>query len=122
YPLLALDIVSTIVRRKLVFQTLTLPEDEIVSAPQNLGFDEREAMLEAGWPRMAFVERRLAGDPTNWWVPNRALVDAVLRSAGLEITARPGTELYVCRPDAARTPEDRYFDDAQFRAACGKRR
>ena len=32
---------------------------------------------------MHFVEHRYAGDPTNWWVPNRACAEAMLRSAGL---------------------------------------
>jgi formate/nitrite transporter FocA (FNT family) len=47
---------------------------------------------------MAFIEHRLAGDPTNWWAPNHAGVLAMLRSAGLEVTDTPGHEIYICRP------------------------
>jgi tRNA (mo5U34)-methyltransferase len=47
---------------------------------------------------MAFIEHMLASDPTNWWAPNHACVEAMLRSAGLEPFERPGHELYLCRP------------------------
>ena len=47
---------------------------------------------------MAFVEHRLADDPTNWWVLDEACVVATARSAGLHVVARPGHEIYVCAP------------------------
>lgn len=40
-----------------------------------------------------------AGDPTNWWIPNRACAEAMLRSAGFVIEGRPEPEVYVCRPE-----------------------
>lgn len=49
-----------------------------------MGIDERETLLDPGWPKVAFIEHRLAGDPTNWWAPNHSAVQAMLRSAGLE--------------------------------------
>jgi tRNA (mo5U34)-methyltransferase len=98
HPLLALDIVAAKARRLVVLQTLTTPGDEAVDPPHDLPIDDRDRMLAAGWPKMAFVERRLAGDPTNWWAPTHACVEAMARSAGLEITSRPGHEIYVCRP------------------------
>ena len=42
-----------------------------------------------------------AGDPTNWWAPNHAAVEAMLRSSGLRVDARPGHEIYLCEPDPA---------------------
>jgi tRNA (mo5U34)-methyltransferase len=54
-------------------------------------------MLEPGWPKMAFIERRLEDDPTNWWAPNRACVEAMLRSTGLEVVGSPGHEIVVAR-------------------------
>ena len=103
YPLLALDVVAERVDRLLVFQTLTMPGDEVVEPPDDLPLDERERMLERGWPKAAFIERRLADDPTNWWAANHACVEAMLRSCGFRVLARPGHELYVCEPapDAA---------------------
>ena len=104
YPLLALDVVAERVGRLLVLQTLTAPGEEAVEPPADLGLDERARLREPGWPALAFVERSFEGDPTNWWVPNHACVEAMLRSSGLEVVARPGHELYVCRPRAGRQP------------------
>ena len=98
YPLLALDIVAEKAQRLLVLQTLTMPGEGAVSPPDDLGIDERGRMLDEGWPKLAFVERSLAGDPTNWWAPNHAAVEAMVRSTGFAVVARPGHEIYVCEP------------------------
>jgi tRNA (mo5U34)-methyltransferase len=57
-------------------------------------------MRQPGWPSMAFIEHELAGDHTNWWAPNAACVEAMARSAGLEVVEQPGHEIWVCRPAA----------------------
>jgi tRNA (mo5U34)-methyltransferase len=98
HPLLALDIVSPLVGELLVLQTLTAPGADVAKIPRDLPFDERRRLREPGWPTMAFIEKSLAGDPTNWWAPNHACVEAMLRSAGLTVIDRPGHEFYVCRP------------------------
>jgi len=99
HPLLALDLVAARARRLVVLQTLTTEwERAEASSADDVGYDERERLSEPGWPKAAFVERRLFGDPTNWWVPNAAAVEAMVRSAGLEVVERPGHELWVCRP------------------------
>jgi tRNA (mo5U34)-methyltransferase len=98
YPLLALDVVAERVDRLLVLQTLTMPGEETPNPWRDLPFDRRDQLTEPWWPKMAFVERNLANDPTNWWVPNAAAVEAMARAAGLEVVARPGDEIYVCRP------------------------
>jgi tRNA (mo5U34)-methyltransferase len=51
---------------------------------------------------MAFIEHRFSNDPTNWWVANHAGVQAMLRSSGLRVKARPGHEIYLCEPDPKR--------------------
>ena len=99
YPLLGLDLVARLSRRLLVFQTLTMPGDEQREDHYDVPFAERDALRDPGWPKMAFVLDRFAGDPTNWWIPNHAGVVALLRSSGFEVTARPANETYVCRPD-----------------------
>ncbi|MFP5211982.1 MAG: TIGR04290 family methyltransferase [Acidobacteriota bacterium] len=99
YPMLGLDIVARKTRQFLLFQTLTMPGKEVYQATDGLDMEEREVMLEAGWPKMAFIEHRLAGDPTNWWAPNHAAVEAMLRSSGMRVIASPGHEIYVCEPD-----------------------
>jgi tRNA (mo5U34)-methyltransferase len=98
HPLLALDLLAERTRRLLVLQTLTTPGDAETLTPLDLPYEERERLRLPGWPRMSFLERRFAGDPTNWWAPDAACVEAMLRSSGLEVTARPGYELWVCRP------------------------
>jgi tRNA (mo5U34)-methyltransferase len=62
---------------------------------------DREPLRHPGWPRMAFIERRMAGDPTNWWAANHAGVLALLRSSGMRVRAQPGHEIYVCEPEPA---------------------
>jgi tRNA (mo5U34)-methyltransferase len=101
HPLLGLDAVAAATRRLLVLQTLTMPGDERIDTPRDVGIDERDRLLAPGWPRMAFIERKLANDETNWWAPNAACVEAMARSAGLHVDARPGHEIWLCSPSAA---------------------
>jgi tRNA (mo5U34)-methyltransferase len=119
YPLLALDIVAERVERLLVLQTLTIPGDGVLVPPPDLAFDERRRLREPDWPSLAFIEHSLAGDPTNWWAPNHACVEAMLRSSGLQVIARPGHELYVCRPRDGRQPAAELYG---VRSAFNERR
>jgi tRNA (mo5U34)-methyltransferase len=98
HPLLALDAVARAARRLVVLQTLTLPERDEADPWDDVPFDRRDVLESPGWPRAAFVERRLANDATNWWVPNRAAVLAMARSAGLDILGEPLHETFLCRP------------------------
>lgn len=98
HPLLALDILARKTRRLLMFQTMSFPEPEILETPGDLPLDDRDRLLQPGWPRMAFIEHRLAGDPTNWWAANAACAEAMLRSSGLRILDRPAREIYLCEP------------------------
>ena len=84
YPLLALDLLAEQDRRLLVLQTLTMPGDEraLGTPPRPAVSTSASELLEPGWPTMAFIEHRFAGDPTNWWAPNHACVEAMLRSSG----------------------------------------
>ena len=120
YPLLGLDVVSRLTARLMMFQTMTLPGEEVVAVPPDLPLNKRPQMRAPGWPKMAFVERRLADDPTNWWAPNHACVEALLRSAGFAVIARPAHEVYLCEP---RTPEDEGIGPlltAEFLSATGQ--
>jgi tRNA (mo5U34)-methyltransferase len=99
YPLLSLDILSQKTRRMMVFQTLTMPGADAMQTPEDFGINERQHMLEESWPKMAFIEKRMAGDITNWWAPNHACIEAMLRTCGLKVTQRPGHELYILEVD-----------------------
>jgi len=96
HPLLALDVVAPLAGGTLVVQTLTMPGEERTDAPANVSIDERDALRADGWPSMAFIEHELARDPTNWWAPNAACVEAMLRSCRLRIVAHPGHEMWLC--------------------------
>ena len=98
HPLLALDLIREHAARDLlVFQSMQRGSDEVEPVPDDFPFTDREPFDRPGYPRLHFVERAYSGDVTNWWVPNRACVEAMLRSAGFEITAHPEEEVFVCR-------------------------
>lgn len=120
YPLLGLDIVTQKVRRLMVFQTLTTPGEEVCEDTSDHGLSDRDAMLNSGWPKMAFIEHRLANDPTNWWVANHAAVEAILRSSGLRVITRPGHEIYLCEPDSSKPSCITTWDAAEFDSATGR--
>lgn len=56
---------------------------------------------------MHFVERRYSHDETNWWIPNRACVEAMLGSAGFAIESQAEEEVYVCRWPPVEAPPDK---------------
>jgi tRNA (mo5U34)-methyltransferase len=98
YPLLALDLLyEHVVKDTLVFQSMLRGSDTVKELERDYPFSERAIFEDPGFPRMSFVERRYASDPTNWWIPNRACVEALLRSAGFEIADHPEQEVYICR-------------------------
>ena len=94
YPLLALDIVRSCCAGRIIFQTMTVPGDEVYTVEADYQLHQREVMNESGWPKMAFIEHRFAADPTNWWSPNHSGVKALLRSAGFGNIERIAHEIY----------------------------
>ena len=122
YPLLGLDIVARIVGRLLVFQSLTVPGVSLAPVEEDRPLDDRDALTDPGWPSLAFIERRMAGDPTNWWVPNHAAVEALLRSSGLRVVSRPGQEIFLCEPAPPGNPDGPPYDiTPELLAATGAR-
>lgn len=121
YPMLGLDIVAQKVRRLLIFQTLTMPGDEVYQYTEDGYINERAAMLEPGWPKLAFIEHRFAGDPTNWWAPNHAAVEAMLRSCGMIVMAHPSHEVYFCCPNPQAPSCVTTWNAAEYLSATGLR-
>lgn len=119
YPLLGLDLVTRAVRRLMVFQTLMMPGGEELPDTTIENMNERDAMLDPGWPKLAFLEHHFAGDPTNWWAPNHAAVMAMLRSAGMRVTEHPAAELYLCQPDPQAPSPARTWNAPELHAATG---
>ncbi|HSC17342.1 MAG TPA: TIGR04290 family methyltransferase [Rhizomicrobium sp.] len=99
HPLLALDLIREhAVRELLVFQSMQRGSAEVGEFAEDYDFWDKDAFDSPEFPKMHFIEHRYAGDPTNWWVPNRAGTEAMLRSAGFEILNHPEDEVYLCRP------------------------
>lgn len=120
YPLLALDIITQKVNRMLVFQTLTMPGEEVLAVSADYSLNERNSMREQGWPKMAFIEKKLNNDPTNWWAPNHAGIEAMLRTCGLAVTGRPAHEIYVCAPDAQQPSVASTWNRSEYLSAIGQ--
>ena len=98
HPLLALDLIHEHAARDLlVFQSMHRGAEEVEPVREDYDFWDMEQFDRPGWPKLHFIERRYSNDATNWWVPNRACAEAMLRSAGFEILGRPEQEVYVCR-------------------------
>ncbi|MDD2672938.1 MAG: TIGR04290 family methyltransferase [Syntrophales bacterium] len=98
HPLLALDLINKhVVKDFFVFQTMLRGERNGTPVEVDYEFWEKDVFLEPGFPQMYFIEEKYAGDPTNWWIPNRACAEAMLRSAGFSITERPEEEVFICR-------------------------
>ncbi len=99
HPLLALDLLRRYaVGRLLLFQTMIRGKDEPVPIASDYPFEDHESLQARGFPHLAFIEHRYAGDASNWWIPNRACVEALLRNAGFELLAQPHPEVFLCRP------------------------
>lgn len=121
YPMLGLDIVAEKVRRLMVLQSLTMPGGEVFpDAARARTVDDRDDFVAPGWPRLAFLEHPFAGDETNWWAPNHAAVEAMVRASGLRVVARPAHETYLCEPDPGATVWTRGRGRAELLAATGR--
>lgn len=121
YPLLALDIISRVTSKILVFQTMCLPGQIDYVENKNVSLFNREVMNQEGWPRLAFVEHSVEDDPTNWWVPNHSAVEAMLRETGFDIIAHPESEIYICEKTSRKVPK-RDLREMEYDAATGKNR
>jgi tRNA (mo5U34)-methyltransferase len=119
YPILALDIVAQKVKEILIFQTLTMPGENIIDPPENLGINEREIMMDEGWPKMAFIEKRLNNDPTNWWAPNASCIEAVMNTCGLKTINRPGHEIYILQKSFENTAVISGWNHSEYLSATG---
>lgn len=98
HPLLALDLIREhVVGDLMVFQSMQRGSKALAPVNENYQFWDTNLFDAPEYPRLHFIEHRYANDPTNWWVPNRACVEAMLRSAGFRIEAHPEDEVFICR-------------------------
>lgn len=100
YPLLALDLLRQHVAKDwFVFQSMLRGSRTRPAIEEDYPFWERSVFDKPGYPKMHFVENSYSQDPTNWWIPNYACAEAVLRSAGFRIQSAPEPEVFICRCD-----------------------
>ncbi len=100
HPLLALDLVwEHVAGDLLIFQSMQRGSDNVERLREDYAFTERAIFDKPGYPKLHFIERAYCQDGTNWWIPNRACAEAMLRSAGFAILDNLAGEVYVCRRD-----------------------
>lgn len=105
HPLLALDqLYDHVVADLMLVQTTQRGPTAIPPIEHDFAPEEAAAFERPGFPAMYFVEQRFAGDWTHWWLPNRAGVEAMLRSAGF-IIERRASDVYLCRRGPRRANE-----------------
>lgn len=104
HPLLALDLIREhVVRDRMLFQTLQQGSDEIADVPADHPFfkpgttQHPDYFDDPGYPKMHFIEKMFANDWTNWWAPNHACTEAMLRASGFTVEARRDRDVYLCR-------------------------
>lgn len=109
HPLLALDLIREHVAGDLLlFQSMQRGSKHVLNVEEDYPFAETDQFFEASFPKLHFVEREYCSDWSNWWIPNRACTEAMLRSAGFTIESHIEEEVYLCRvaqrPYAKRGP------------------
>jgi tRNA (mo5U34)-methyltransferase len=98
HPLLALDLIREHVADDLLlFQSMQRGSEHVFPVEGDYKFTKTDHFFETGYPKLHFVEKEYAADWTNWWVPNRACTEAMLRSAGFEVAEQIEQEVYLCR-------------------------
>ncbi len=104
HPLLALDLIRAhVAKDMLLFQTMQQGSETVADVPPDHPFFVPGTTTppayfdDPGYPKMHFIEREFAHDWTNWWAPNAACSQAMLRSAGFTVEAQPEADVYFCR-------------------------
>jgi tRNA (mo5U34)-methyltransferase len=121
HPLLALDLIREhVAGDMLLFQTMQQGSDEVLDVPADHPFfvpgtfEPPPFFDDPAYPRMHFIEREFAHDWTNWWAPNAACSQAMLRAAGFTVETTPERDVYLCR--AAPVPYAKYGPAAVYPA------
>ena len=98
HPLLALDLIREHVAADLLlFQSMQRGSPDAAELTADYPFGETAIFERPDYPKLHFVERRYCGDDTNWWIPNRACAEAMLRSSGFTVLGQIEAEVFLCR-------------------------
>ena len=105
HPLLALDLIyEHVAADMLLFQSMQRGSDRLIEVAEDYEITAAAPFDEPGFPRLHFIEHCYSHDPTNWWIPNRACVEAMLRSSGFAIESQPEPEVFFCRRRVSSMP------------------
>ena len=115
HPLLALDLIHAhVTKDMLLFQSMQRGSKIIAPVETDYPITTTDVFDQPGWPKLHFIEHDYSNDCTNWFVPNAAAAQALLRSSGFDIVAHPEEEVYVCR----RREMDDYFPRPVYPASA----
>lgn len=120
YPLLALDILSRLTDKYLLFQTYSTPGKKEMHVPLDVEFHKREILENPAWPKMVFVENKLAGDPTNWWIPNHQGILSMMNNCGFELESSPDDETYFFKRNDKKPAIDKTWNASEYFSATGQ--
>jgi len=86
HPLVALEAIRSVCTGSLILQTITTPSGMKTKelerhTTENVGLNS-QVMLDERFPTVRFVEGRIAGDSSCWFIPNVQAVTAMLRGCG----------------------------------------
>ncbi|WP_067334306.1 TIGR04290 family methyltransferase [Stappia indica] len=124
HPLLALDLIHEhVADDMLLFQSLSRGSGNSEPVAEDHSMDEWEVFDRYDFPKLHFIEQRYAGDPTNWFIPNAAAMEALLRTSGFQVEAHPEREVYLCRkterPAFVEPPPGAFPVSPSGRETCG---
>jgi tRNA (mo5U34)-methyltransferase len=96
----------------LLFQSMQRGSKHALKLDRDYEFTETSIFFESSFPKLHFIEHQYAHDWTNWWIPNRACTEAMLRSAGFSIDKQIEEEVYLC--SVAERPYAKYGPAAVY--------
>ena len=101
YPGIVLDRLAEMTRKRIFIHSHVIghKRDPVISKPDYKRKTDDHLLEHPGFPRLAFVEAQYNEDSTNWWMPNRTGMAAMVRSAGLRIMDRPHPQIIVAVPE-----------------------
>ena len=98
HPLLALDLIHEhVAGDKMLFQSMQRGPEDIEPIASDYEFTETAIFDRPSWPKLHFVEHQYCGDWSNWFIPNAAGAQAMLRAAGFDLVGQVEQEVYLCR-------------------------
>ncbi len=100
YPGIVLDRLAEMTKERIYLHSYSVGDENHPNFDPPEGSEASDAEItDPAFPHMKFIEGLYNDDPTNWWFPSHTVLEPLMRSAGIEVVARPHTQLLVGRPD-----------------------